>query len=188
MSTEQVTLGPDEEVAQRVWYLFAISGAVNVVFGLLVLAYPDPSIKLLGVFLGIDLLIIGGLLIMRGLSSRADDAEGSGGLLLGTLGVIAGVIVIRNPGETVAVLAIAFAVFLIVAGALALGHALTRPERRGVSLVRGVILIAAGTVIVSWPDVSLKTLAVLIGISLLLHGAVEIAEALLLRKVRPAGG
>ena len=50
----------DPDALERLWYLIAISGVVSMVIGILVLAYPDPSIKLLGVFMGIDLLIVGG--------------------------------------------------------------------------------------------------------------------------------
>ena len=167
----------------RYWYLLAISGLVSLVIGVLVLAYPDPSLKLLGVFLGIDLLLGGVLLIVRGASSREDPA-GPAGILLGTLALIAGLIVIRNPGESLVLLALAFAIYLIVAGALALAHGLVTREGRGAALGRGVVLIAAGTVIISWPDISLTTLAVLAGIALVLQGAVEVAEAFLARSLR----
>jgi uncharacterized membrane protein HdeD (DUF308 family) len=171
---------------ERLWYLFAISGVVSVVIGILVLAYPDPSIKLLGVFLGIDLLIVGGVLIVRGVARDADADTASGGLLIGTLALIAGLIVIRNPGESVALLAIAFAIYLVVAGAVAVGHGLVQRERRWVTLGRGIVLVTLGTVIICWPDISLTTLAVLAGIALVLQGAVEIAEAFVLRSLSRA--
>ena len=169
--------------AERRWYLFAISGAVSAVMGVLVLAYPDPSIKLLGVFLGIDLLIVSVLMIVRGLSTDSDSDDGPVEALLGMMGVIAGLLVIRNPGESLTLLALAFAIFLIVVGAVALGHAIVRPGHRMASLARGVVLVAAGSVIIAWPDIGLTTLVVLTGIALLLQGATEIVEAFLLRSV-----
>ena len=176
---EEVEL-PD---AGRVWYLFAISGVVSAVIGVLVLAYPDPSLKLLGVFLGLDLLIGGVLLIARGASSESDPTDGPAAVLLGVMALIAGLIVIRNPGESLVLLVLAFAIYLIVAGALALAHGLVRRQRRWATLGRGAVLVTAGTVIISWPDVSLATLAVLAGLALILQGAVEIGEAFLLRSV-----
>jgi uncharacterized membrane protein HdeD (DUF308 family) len=164
----------------RAWHLVAISGVVSLTVGVLVLAYPDPSIKLLGVFLGIDLLLGGVLLIVRGVSSRAGE-NGTPALVLGVLALIAGVVVIRNPGESLVLLVLAFAIYLIAAGALALAQAVAIAEQRGALLVRGVVLIAAGTVIVAWPDISLTTLAVLCGIALCLRGALEIGEAFVLR-------
>jgi uncharacterized membrane protein HdeD (DUF308 family) len=172
-----------EEAAGRLWPLFVVAGVLSAAIGILVLAYPDPSVKLLGVFLGIDLLASGVLLIIRGLAGRSGDADTTGAILVGTLAVIAGVIVIRNPGESLALLAIAFGLFLIVAGAIALGQGLVHRQGRWGKLAKGGVLVAAGTVIVAWPDLSLTTLAVLAGISLILQGVAEIAEGMLVRSL-----
>jgi|tagenome__1003787_1003787.scaffolds.fasta_scaffold20537556_2 uncharacterized membrane protein HdeD (DUF308 family) len=168
----------DAEAAGRAWYLFAVSGVVSGAIGVLVLAYPGPSLKLLGVFLGIDLIAGGVLSIVHGTSSRE---SGSALVMLGTLAVIAGLLVIRNPGHSIALLALAFAIYLIVAGSLALGGGIVHRNGRARALVRGAVLVTAGTVIISWPEPSLKTLTVLIGIALLLQGVVEIAEGFALR-------
>jgi hypothetical protein len=170
----------DTDAVGGVWYLFAIAGAISAVIGVLVLAYPSPSVKLLGVFLGIDLLAGGILMIAHGTSGRAGDA-GAAMLLLGTLAGIAGLLVIRNPGKSVVLLALAFAIYLIVAGAVALGRGIVNRTGRAVTLLKGAVLVTAGTVIISWPELSLKTLTLLIGIALILQGVVEIAEALALR-------
>jgi uncharacterized membrane protein HdeD (DUF308 family) len=47
-----------------------------------------------------------------------------------------------------------------------------------------VVLAAAGTVILCWPDIGLTTLAVLVGIALCLQGLVELLEAFLLRSLK----
>jgi uncharacterized membrane protein HdeD (DUF308 family) len=186
LAPERVGALDAAEQAGRVWYLFAISGFVSVVIGILVLAYPDPSVKLLGVFLGIDLLVVGGLLIIRGLAKDADADAAPAAVLLGTIALIAGLVVIRNPAESLTLLAVAFGIYLVVAGAVTLGHGIVNRAHRGATLCRGAVLVAAGTVILSWPDISLRTLAVLAGIALVLQGAIEIGEAFLLRSTRAA--
>jgi uncharacterized membrane protein HdeD (DUF308 family) len=172
----------DTEAVGRVWYLFAVAGVVNAGIGVLVLVYPGPSLKLLGVFLGIDLLAAGVLWIVHGASSRAGDS-GAGPMLLGTLAVIAGLIVIRNPAHSVVLLALAFSIYLIVAGALSLGNGIVHRNGRARELLKGVVLLTAGTVILAWPELSLKTFTVLVGIALVLQGLVEIAEGFALRTV-----
>jgi uncharacterized membrane protein HdeD (DUF308 family) len=168
---------------ERLWYLAAVSGVVSVVIGVLVLVYPDPSLKLLGVFLGIDLLLVAVVLIVRG---ARDQMEPLVAWLLGTLALIAGLLLIRNPGRSLSVLALAFAVWLVVAGALALGHGLVRREGRWATLARGAVSTAFGALIISSPHIGLKTLAVLAGISLILQGLLELGEAFLLRSLRAA--
>ena len=61
---------PAEEIrpVEPTRWLFAVTGGVSLVTGLLVLAYPEPSLRLVGVFLGIDLLIVAVVLLVRGTS------------------------------------------------------------------------------------------------------------------------
>ena len=75
----------------------------------------------------------------------------------------------------------------MVAGALNLARAIIGP-RRGLALVKGVILVAAGTAIVASPEIGVKTLALLTGISLCLQGAVELFEGFALRSLAKSAG
>ena len=70
----------DDDLAAlgRHWGLFVVSGCIGLVVGILVLAYPDVSLKLLGVFLGIDLLLVGVLVLIRGVSGDGETAGGPG--------------------------------------------------------------------------------------------------------------
>jgi uncharacterized membrane protein HdeD (DUF308 family) len=175
-------------VEERRWYLLAISGAIACIVGVLVIAYPSPSLKLLGVFLGIDLLLGGILAMVRGFGGDADRGTASAYLILGVLAIGGGVLVIRNPAHSLVLLVLTFAIYLIIAGAMSLVRAIGDEERRAIAVVRGVILVAVGTVIVVWPDISLKTMAVVAGIGLVLQGVVEITEALALRALRQSAG
>ncbi len=172
------------EQDERSWYLFAASGATSLVIGVLVLAYPDPSVRLLGVFLGIDLVVAGGFLIIRGASALSPEGSGQGELLLGILALIGGVVVIRNPDKSLTLLALVLALYLIVMGALALARALISSERRAASLAKGVVFVAVGTMIVVLPDISRATLTLLGGIALCLVGAADLGEAFIERSRR----
>jgi uncharacterized membrane protein HdeD (DUF308 family) len=165
------------------WVLLAVSGLVSLVVGLLVLAHPHPSIKLLGALLGIDLLIAGVLFILRGASSETDPEAGPYAILLGILALIAGLVVIKNPTKSLSLLVMAFAVYLIVAGAVILGRGLVDRVNRAPRVVGGLVLVVAGTLIVAWHDPDLHVLAVLAGLTLVLQGLVGIAQAILLRRL-----
>jgi len=165
------------------WYLLAISGVISGVVGVLVIAYPSPSLKLLGVFLGIELLLGGVLAMVRGFGGDADRGMSAAYLILGVLAIGGGLVVIRNPAQSLVLLVLTFAIYMVIAGAMALARAIGAEDRRGIAIVRGVVLVTVGTVIVAWPDISLKTLAILAGVGLVLQGVVEIAEALVLRSL-----
>ena len=174
---------PATDDRAHAWQLVALTGVSSIVIGVLVLAYPDVSVKLLGVFLGIDLLIGAIALIVTGAARLSPEGAGQSMLLLGILGLIAGVLVIRNPGQTVALIGVTFAIYLVVAGALALAHGLIHSERRGISLLKGLILVAGGTVILCLPSIGVASLALLVGIVLCLGGVVDLVEAMAVRNV-----
>jgi uncharacterized membrane protein HdeD (DUF308 family) len=162
---------------ERYWYLVAISGAIGLVVGVIVLAEPSRSLKALAVIVGIYLLLLGVLLFVR---TIAEEDRGPSGMLLGILSLIAGLVVIRHPSQSVVVVSMALGIYFIVAGALNLARAIIGPRRLG-ALIAGIVLTAAGVLITSSPDISVKTLALFTGIALCLQGAIQIGESLLLR-------
>jgi uncharacterized membrane protein HdeD (DUF308 family) len=188
------TLSPEAEREQRPhaltatlsagdWYLLVISGVIGLGVGILVLANPSRSLTALAAILGVYLLVIGVFVIVRTVS---DKDRGAGGLLLGILSLIAGVVVIRHPGQSLVVVSLALGIYFVVAGALDLAQAITGP-RRLVHLARAVVLLAAGIAITASPEIRVKTLALLTGIALCLEGAIQIAEGLVLRSQSRAG-
>jgi uncharacterized membrane protein HdeD (DUF308 family) len=167
----------DLESPARLWYLLLAEGVIGVGVGVLVLAYPDPSLNALSVILGIYLLVGGVLGIVQTVS---DTDRGPTGILLGILALIAGVVVIRHPSQSLVAVALAIGLWFMVAGALDLARAITGP-RRLAALIRGVALIAIAAWILGSPHITVTTLAVLAGIALCIQGAVQIAEAFILR-------
>ena len=180
--------GGEADQYERYWYAFALAGVVSLVLGVLVIAYPDPSLDLLGVLIGIDLMVVAVAGIIRGVASLSRSEPGQGTLLLGIVALIAGAIVIRNPGNTIILLAITLAIYLIVAGALSLADAIISSRHRLASLLKGLVLAGAGTVMLCWPDPSLDALVILAGVSLCLHGVVDLVEAFLLRALERRPG
>ena len=56
-----------------------------------------------------------------------------------------------------------------MAGIVRFVTAFSLPEGRGVSIALAILDVAAGIVILSWPGIGLTTLAVIIGIALILR-------------------
>ncbi len=114
----------------------------------------------------------------------------AGRIALGVLGAAAmavGVVLLANPVAAARTLALLLGLSLVVAGGLeiALGW---DTERRGLTTVLGGVLVVGGLLAAFWPDVTLWTLAVVTGISLLLHGLARIAVALMARAEIPGWG
>jgi uncharacterized membrane protein HdeD (DUF308 family) len=167
----------------RYWYLLLLSGLIGIGVGVAVLVHPSRSLNTLAVILGVYLLALGVLVIVR---TASDEDRGAGGLLLGILTLIAGVVVIRHPGQSIVVVSLALGLYFVVAGALNIAQAIIGPQRL-LHLVRGIVLLAAGIVITSSTDISVKTLALLTGIALCVEGVIQIGEAFVLRSLYRSG-
>lgn len=114
----------------------------------------------------------------------------AGRVALGVLGagaMVVGVVLLANPVAAARTLALLLGLSLVLAGGLeiALGW---DTQRRGLTAVLGGVLVVGGLLAAFWPDVTLWTLAVLTGISLVLHGLGRIAVALLERREIPGWG
>jgi uncharacterized membrane protein HdeD (DUF308 family) len=90
--------------------------------------------------------------------------------VLGVAALVVGVVLLLNPAVAAHTLALLIGLGLVVGGCLEIaGREATGSSRVG-SLVVGVILVVGGAVAAFWPSVSLWTLAIITGISLMLHG------------------
>ena len=104
--------------------------------------------------------------------------SGIGRAALAVFGVavlLVGGFLLFNPFAAARTLALLIGLALFVGGCLDI--ALAWGARRGLAIVPGVLLVIGGLAAAFWPGPTLWTLAVLTGLSLLLHGIVRIALA-----------
>ncbi|HYM44739.1 MAG TPA: DUF308 domain-containing protein [Solirubrobacteraceae bacterium] len=167
------------EGAARAWWLGLVVGIVSIVGGIVVIAYPGPTLTVIALLVGIELLIGGIFLIVAAFGEPAGSR--AAGVLAGALAVIAGVIVLRHPSESVLVVALAVGIYLILAGVLRLVGAVEASEGRGWLVLAALVDLALGIVIVSWPKFGITTLAIVLGIVLIVRGLALVVIAFVLR-------
>ena len=100
----------------------------------------------------------------------------TGMAVFGVAAVIVGGILIFNPYAAVRTLALLLGLSLVVGGLLEIAAGWDS-GRRWSSMVLGGLLLLGGLLTAFWPGVTLWTLAVLTGLSLLVHGLTRIALA-----------
>ena len=166
------------------WWIVLILGALSIVAGVLAVAYPDITLLVLGLVLGIYLVIAGSTWIALG---TTEPLLSSGGrvlrIVVGFLGILAGLICLVRPGAGVLTLLIALSFWFIVVGVSDLSRAIESHEDRVISIILGVISIAAGVIIVANPDIGLATLALIAGIGFIVRGTVEVRAAFYIRRL-----
>jgi uncharacterized membrane protein HdeD (DUF308 family) len=157
------------------------AGAVSVIFGLLIMFWPDVTIKAVAVLFGIQLLVHGAFRLAQSFAIT-DVGGGSRALLavLGVLSIIVGVLCLRNVLQTIAVLTLLLGLFWLVGGIIELFRAITDESmpNRGLAALSGALGAVAGIVVLVWPEITVLALAVVLGIWLVLFGVIAIVAGL----------
>ena len=181
---------PADMVARvgRHWGWVLGFGCVTFVLGILALAWPGRTLIVVAVVFGAQLVVMG---IFRFVSAFA-SADLTGGTrvllaLLGVLSLIIGLYAVRHVLVTLLALALLLGIFWVVNGTIELFSALSHREMqgRGWTAFMGLLSIASGIIVLAYPGISLRVLAVVLSIWLLVYGVMLI---LLAFQVRPPAG
>ena len=140
------------------WWVLLLRGLLAIVFGLVTFARPGITIVVLVLFWGAYALVDGIFEVIAGVRAKWGSL-----ILLGVLGIIAGIVTFMWPGITAAVLLYIIAFWAIVAGVMQIAAAIRlRKEVTGewlwilsglCTVILGVLLIArpgAGAVSLVW--------------------------------------
>jgi uncharacterized membrane protein HdeD (DUF308 family) len=182
--------GLDSQAAEelgRLWWVLLLLGLVSIAVGILALAYPGPTLTAIAIIFGIYLLLAA--LLQLALAFGAGQRSRGALLLSAAVAGIAGMIVIRHPGGSVQVLALAFGIYLVVVGVMRLYAAVYASDGRAWLILWGLVDFAAGILIVAWPKFGVATLVVVLSIVLLTRGVVVCALAFVVHAItRDPGG
>ena len=176
---------PLSDLSGAGWLLIA-AGAVSIVAGLLAIAYPDITLKLLAIFGGINLILMSVLSFVDAFSRHADSGVRALSAVLGVLALIAGLLLLRRPAETLLLLLLIFGIWLVVSGAVQFFRSFGELEGRAVRMLAALCEIVLGVVILSLPEPSLRTVAVIAGIGFVLRGATAVYAGWQLRRAGTA--
>ena len=167
----------------RHWgWVFAF-GVITVVAAIGVLAWPGPTLLVIAILVGIQLVVLG---IFRFVSAFGPDLTAGARILyalLGVLSLVIGLYALRHVLLTLLALGLLLGIFWVANGAVELFTALSHREvhHRAWTSVLGLFSILAGLVLLVYPGLSIVALAVIVGVWLLIFGFMEISVAMRLR-------
>jgi uncharacterized membrane protein HdeD (DUF308 family) len=169
--------------ASGIWWWFLILGILWIGLGMFILSYRVGSLTAVAAFVGVAFLF-GGIAQLV-VASRVQGWRWLF-IVVGILGVIAGILAFVWPGVTLYVVSILVAWYLIIFGIVHLVSALAGPKVPWwwtVLLLGATELILGVWAVRSWQR-SLWTLVTLVGLWAIFHGVSEIFAAF---SVRQAG-
>ena len=147
--------------------VWAIRAAAALIIGILVLVWPQSTVSILAVLLGIYFAILGIVRIIQGFVDK--DLNGGGrvaNIILGAVILVAGIVVIRNPFATAVFIVIIVGVSWVFEGIATLVDT-ARGNGSGVSILIGILIALAGVVVVLFAPAATTAYAIFFGITLI---------------------
>lgn len=160
------------------WTLVLSSALAALIPGIMVLAWPGGTLHVLAVLVGLSLLVAGVLRFVAAFPLEERD-ERVPRLLVAVLLVLAGVLCLRHPLQTIAALSLIVGVVWLVTGMLTAYTAFSDRDlpHRAFVLGTAALGIVAGIVVLALPIESAVVLARLLGLWLVLLGLAELVVA-----------
>jgi uncharacterized membrane protein HdeD (DUF308 family) len=182
MTTHPAHTHPAHTLVQRLWTSMILFGLTAVILGVVILVWPGKSILVAAVLFGVYLVLSGVLLVLLAFN----EPFSGGGIrfldfISGVASVILGVLAFRHFDEgywAILLLAIWIGIGFIFRGVAATGVAISDRQfpGRGWTIFFGVISMIAGIVVLAYPFNSIVTLALVVGIWLIILGVMEIVS------------
>jgi uncharacterized membrane protein HdeD (DUF308 family) len=163
------------------WRLFLVFGILTVLIGLAAIFWSSATIVTVAIFFAVQLFLTGIFGLMRAFSEDLDTSGRVLSAIIGILGVIVGFALLREPFQSVVVMAFVIGIYWVAHGIMEIFAALSGRESRFWRLILGIVSILAGAVILEYPISSLVLLSVVVGTWLVILGVIEIAGAWQLR-------
>ena len=175
--------GPMAGLADH-WGLLLTYGLVTTGFGIVLAVWPDETLKVVAILIGIQFIITGVFRLVLAIASRSMDT-GSRALvgLFGALALVIGLLCLRDPVQTILVIGILIGIWWLAAGLIDVIGAFrdVGSDRRGWDLAMGAITAVLGLFLLINPELSLGVLVVVICVWLFCYGFMAIVAALVLR-------
>ncbi len=166
------------------WGLVLTYGLVTIGLGLVLVFWPEQTLKVLAILIGIQLIITGIFRLVLAVASRS--ADGSTRAIAGVFGALAlvlGLLCLRSPLQTVLVIGMILGVWWLAAGVTDIVAAIRSHEshRRGWDIALGALSALAGGFLLVNPEVSLGVLVIVVSVWLFSYGFIAVVAAFVLR-------
>jgi uncharacterized membrane protein HdeD (DUF308 family) len=173
----------------HLWKSVLVSGILAVALGIAIVAWPGISISIATIFFGVALLFTGIEQIIFGFTLRASFAPRLLLFVTGAATLIVGVMALSSLYDGWQILAIWIGIGFIFRGVSTTLSAISDPTLPGrvLNIAVGLLSLIAGVIVMAVPYDSLKTLALFVGFSLIIVGAMEIVASFGIRKATRSG-
>jgi len=161
------------------WWSFLLSGLIGIAFGVILLAWPASTIKVLAYMVGILALIEGVIATTIAVYLGFKKEKMAIMLTRGVIGILIGILLLAKTGLTLALVVVLIGIWAVIFGAAEFFAALELPAMtgRGWIAVSGLLTIILGIFLLLLPLATVHAAIVVFSIFLLLIGILRIIFA-----------
>lgn len=183
----ETTQGQDmlAKAARTSWTVLLLGALGMIALGILLLVWPNASLTVVAILFGATLCLSGAVRLYEGFTAHGTESGGmrAAYIVIGLLAVLAGVYLLRHHALSLFVIAFVAGVYFIMYGIAEIGAGASLPGAgRGLRITLGIFSIAAGLVMVIWPQISLVLLLTVMAAWLLFYGLMLAGLAFSLRR------
>jgi uncharacterized membrane protein HdeD (DUF308 family) len=183
---DETRIAMNSLVGQRLWKGKLVAGLLTIVLGVLVLAWPGPSILVASTLFGVYLLLSGMVELYLAFTLPRSAATRVMLFISGALSLVLAIMSFRHFGDAYAVLLLSLwiGIGFIFQGvtAVVVGIGERDLPGRGSYVVVGIISVIAGLVVLVWPFESIAVLTLATGIWLIVIGIGQAIQAIQTRR------
>ncbi|MEV6105804.1 HdeD family acid-resistance protein [Streptomyces sp. NPDC051940] len=184
MTGPQAPEGPLHLLSRAAWQSVLAAGAISLVVGVLILAWPEATLTVAAIVFGVYLFVSGILQVVAAFGTHASTGLRVLAFVSGVICIVLGLFCFRSELRSLLLLALWIGIGWLFRGIAQTVAAVSDPTApaRGWQIFMGVVSALAGIVLIVAPFDSLEVLTVVGGCWLVALGLVEIFMGLRLRK------
>lgn len=183
-----------KQFCAEVWWVVLLRGVALLILGILLITRPGLTLVVLIQFVGAYFLVDGIFAIVNSMMGRKYRPNWGWGLLMGALEFLTGLIMFANPlistvvTTGVLVFMVAFMAILFGIVGLVTWWQIRKDVNGGWGMLAGAVLaIIAGIILLMYPKESAKVYLIIMGISALLGGLIQVFASFQIRKIGKKG-
>ncbi len=174
----------EQALVVRNWKLILFRALISLLFGIVILVWPEATTKVIILLFGLYVLVSGMVHVVdAGVSIYRKEKWGRS-MVLGLLGFLIGIVVLARPGLALGALVFLIGVFLIVYGFMELFAAFEMEGSTGLRIlygISGVVGIGVGVVFILNLELGAWTVVLLVGLYALFMGILGVVIAFMVR-------
>lgn len=165
------------------WQFLLTMGLATIALGVVALAWPGETLRVIGVLFGVYLLAIGVFQFLGAFGSHVPRHLRVLHFITGALSILLGLICFRGALQSILLLALWIGFSWLLRGSMVTAAAASAPEMpaRNWQLFFGILTSLAGIVLIVSPFTSIAALTLTVGVMAVVLGVVEVFHAIKMR-------